>query len=143
MPSTSQAPTVAVFNASEDTVALLRLFFETQGFRVVSQAWPAFDPLRAEVAYAFLVQHRVDVVVFDVSLPYQENYQHFLDFQKMLDGGKLALVLTTTNKPALTQLVGSMDALEIVGKPYDLDQLALAVRNAMERMAILHRTPDE
>ena len=133
--ATRPAPTVAVFNASEDTVAFVGLFFEQQGFHVVSQSWPAFDPLRAEIAEAFLSQHCVDVVIFDVSFPYQENWQHFVDFKKLLDGRKVPVVLTTTNERALRDLVGSTDALEIVGKPYDLDQLAMAVRTAMQRMA--------
>ena len=130
-----QGPTLAVFNASEDTVAFVGLFFEGKGFHVVGQSWPAFDPLRAEIADAFLSQHCVDVVIFDVSFPYQENWQHFVDFKKLLDGRNVPVVLTTTNERALRDLVGSTDALEIVGKPYDLDQLAMAVRTAMQRMS--------
>ena len=126
---------MAVFNASEDTVACVGVFFEGQGFQVVSQSWPAFDPLRAEVAIAFLSQHCVDVVIFDVSFPYRENWQHFVDFKQFLDGRNVPVVLTTTNERALRDLVGSTDALEIVGKPYDLDRLAVAVRTAMQRIA--------
>ncbi len=120
-----QGPTLAVFNASEDTVAFVGLFFEGKGFQVVGQSWPAFDPLRAEIADAFLSQHCVDVVIFDVSFPYQENWQHFVDFKELLDGRNVPVVLTTTNERALRDLVGSTHALEIVGKPYDLDQLAI------------------
>jgi DNA-binding response OmpR family regulator len=133
--ATRPQPTLAVFNASEDTVAFVRLFFEQQGFRVVTQTWPAYDPLRAEVADAFVSQHGADVVIFDVSLPYDENWQHFEEFKKILDGRKVPVVLTTTNKRALTAMIGTTDALEIVGKPFDLDQLASAVRDAIERMA--------
>ena len=133
MPSALRsAPVLAVFNASEDTVAFVRLFFEQQGYRVVTQSWPAYDPLRAEVADAFVSQHGADVVIFDVSLPYDENWQHFETFKKMLDGRNVPVVLTTTNKRALMEMIGTPNALEIVGKPYDLDQLAAAVRNAIQ-----------
>jgi DNA-binding NtrC family response regulator len=40
-------------------------------------------------------------------------------------------LLTTTNKDALAECVGSTEALEIVGKPYDLDELLTAVRRAL------------
>ena len=131
----TRPPTLAVFNASEDTVAFVTLFFEGQGFHVVSQSWPAFDSLRAEIADAFVAQHCVDIVIFDVSLPYRENWDHFVDFSKMLDGRRVPVVLTTTNKQALTEMVGPTHALEIIGKPYDLDQLAVAVRKAMQRQS--------
>jgi DNA-binding response OmpR family regulator len=135
MTSAPPPPTLAVFNASEDTVAFVSLFFEGLGYRVVTQSWPAYDPLRAEVADAFLSQYQADVVIFDVSLPYSENWQHFLQFKKVLDQRKIAIVLTTTNKHALTEMTGTTNALEIVGKPYDLEQLAAAVRDAMLRKA--------
>ena len=131
----TRAPsTLAVFNASEDTVAFVSLFFEGQGFHVVSQSWPAYDPLRADVADAFVSKHDADVVIFDVSLPYEENWQHFEAFKKLLDRRNVPVVLTTTNKRALSEMIGTTDALEIVGKPIDLDQLASAVRNAIRRM---------
>ena len=44
-------------------------------------------------------------------------------------------VLTTTNKPALEQLVGDTEALEIIGKPYDLRRVIDAVRAALARGA--------
>ena len=124
-----------MFNASEDTVAFVTLFFEGQGFHVVSQSWPAYDPLRADVADAFVSKHGAQVVIFDVSLPYEENWQHFEAFKKLLDGRKVPVILTTTNKRALTEVIGTTDAVEIVGKPFDLDQLASAVRTAIQRMA--------
>ena len=126
---------MAVFNASEDTVAFVSLFFQGQGFHVVSQSWPAYDPLRADVADAFVSQHGADVVIFDVSLPYEENWQHFEAFKKLLDRRKVPVVLTTTNKRALSEMIGTTDAVEIVGKPFDLDLLASAVRDAIQRTA--------
>jgi hypothetical protein len=42
-------------------------------------------------------------------------------------------VITTTNKPALESLVGENDALEIIGKPYDLARVIDAVRAALDR----------
>ena len=38
---------------------------------------------------------------------------------------------TTTNKPALDKLVGETEVIEIIGKPYDLQQVVEAVRSAL------------
>jgi hypothetical protein len=43
------------------------------------------------------------------------------------------VVLTTTNKKRLEELVGATDAFEIVGKPYDLEQIVNAVKVAIGR----------
>jgi hypothetical protein len=40
------------------------------------------------------------------------------------------VVLTTTNKKRLEELVGATDAFEIVGKPYDLEMIVQAVKTA-------------
>jgi DNA-binding NtrC family response regulator len=43
-------------------------------------------------------------------------------------------VLTTTNKGALDELVGSTPALEIIGKPFDLDQMLETVKRAFAEL---------
>jgi DNA-binding response OmpR family regulator len=124
-------PMIAVFNASEDTVDLLMEFFRQRGFQTVGRTWKATDPLNAEVALAFLAQHKPRVVVFDVSLPYESNWARFCEFRAVSEQSHVPLVLTTTNTHALSDCVGSTAALEIVGKPYDLDQLLIAVERAL------------
>jgi DNA-binding response OmpR family regulator len=48
--------------------------------------------------------------------------------------GGLGLVLTTTNKNRLDETVGrDSEALEIVGKPYDLGQIKDAIHAALRR----------
>jgi hypothetical protein len=66
-----------------------------------------------------------------VSLPYEANWNNFIEFRRHVNDRNVAVVLTTTNKRALTELIGSTNAIEILGKPYDLEQLAAAVRRAL------------
>jgi CheY-like chemotaxis protein len=119
--------TVAVFNASQDTVDMLVVFFEHCGYRAVGEPWPAREPLGAEAVRAFVAHHRPDVIVFDISFPYDHNWQRCREFHDFHDTGQVPVVLTTTNVRALTEIVGPTGAMEIVGKPYDLERLAEAV----------------
>jgi DNA-binding NarL/FixJ family response regulator len=130
-PTRNDVPVVAVFNASEDTVDVLTMFFAQKGFRAVGRTWPARESITPDAALGFMAKHLPQVIIFDVSLPYEWNWQRFREFQELGEECRIPTVLTTTNKRALTECMGPTDALEIVGKPYDLDQLLTAVRRAL------------
>jgi CheY-like chemotaxis protein len=127
-------PTVAIVNSSEDTVYMLRVAFESAGFQTVAGHVPDIRAGRVDFI-DFLEKHDPIAIVYDVTLPYVENW-NFLrllrDTETMRDR---AVVVTTTNKRALEALVGETDAIEIVGKPYEPDLLIDAVRRAMRAAA--------
>jgi len=131
LPTRTHGSVVAVFNASEDTVDFVSVFFELHGFRAVGRTWPAREPLDLKTVLGFMVEHQPQAIVFDVSFPYESNWQRFLEFRQLGDQCHVPVVLTTTNKDALAECVGSTEALEIVGKPYDLNELLAAVRRAL------------
>ena len=129
--TTRSSPTVAVFNASQDTIDMLTVFFEQCGYRAVGEPWPAREPLGIETVRAFVVKHQPDVIVFDISFPYDHNWHRCQEFHDVPDLRKIPVVLTTTNERALTDMVGPTPTIEIVGKPYDLERLAEAVARAL------------
>jgi CheY-like chemotaxis protein len=132
IPSTSTSrPVVAVFNASQDTVDMLIAFFEQYGYEAVGEPWPAREPLDVDTVRAFVARHQPDVIVFDISFPYDHNWQRCREFHDAHDIQKIPVVLTTTNARALSEIVGPTAAIEIVGKPYDLELLAGAVARAL------------
>jgi DNA-binding NtrC family response regulator len=131
LPTRNDGSVVAVFNASEDTVDFVSVFFELHGFRAVGRTWPAREALDLKTVLGFMAKHQPQAIVFDVSFPYESNWQRFLEFRQLGDQCRVPVVLTTTNKDALVECVGSTEALEIVGKPYDLDELLTAVRRAL------------
>ena len=117
--SAGQKPTIAVFNSSEDTVELLRTVLEAEGFQTVVGHIP--DVKKGEMDLIEFVNHHTPaVIIYDISPPYDANWR-FLRLVRSVEPLKpRQFVITTTNKPALESLVGANDALEIIGKPYDL-----------------------
>ena len=122
--------TVAIFNSSEDTVELLRFTFEEAGFQTVAGHVP--DVKRGQTDFVgFLEQHDPVAVVIDISMPYADNWTFVRLLRDVDSMQRRAVVLTTTNKRALDEMVGPTDTIEIVGKPYEPQVVLDAVRKAI------------
>jgi DNA-binding NarL/FixJ family response regulator len=128
--SVPSKPIIAVFNASNDTVDMLRTVLEQQGYHTV--CGHIADLKKGELDFIdFIEHHRPAVIVYDISPPYETNWK-FLRLVRSSEPAQSAhFVLTTTNKPALDELVGQTEAIEIIGKPYDLNRVVGAVRDAL------------
>ena len=132
--STGSKPTIAVFNSSDDTVELLRTALEAEGFQTVAGNIP--DVKKGDLDLIDFVNHHTPaVILYDISPPYDANWRFLRLVRSSESLKKHQFVLTTTNKPALEKLVGQTEALEIIGKPYDLRQVVDAVRTALARSA--------
>jgi DNA-binding NarL/FixJ family response regulator len=123
-------PIIAVFNSSDDTVDMLRTALEAQGLHTVSGHIGELK--KGELDFlAFIEHHRPAVIVYDISLPYETNWNFLKLVRSSQPAQRCRFILTTTNKPALDKLVGETEALEIIGKPYDLERVVGAVRAAL------------
>jgi DNA-binding NtrC family response regulator len=121
---------VAILNSNEDLVELMRVQLESAGFLVVSghvgaAKRGAFD-LRD-----FIEQHDPSVIVFDLVPPYDRNWA-FLEHLRgdaVFEGRQF--VLTSANAKHAESLAHHAEHIyEIIGTPYDLDQVVQAVREA-------------
>ena len=124
-------PTVAIINTSPDTVDMLRIVFERAGMLVITGL--TYDVREGRMNLeAFLRQHKPDVMVYDIAPPYDRNWAFFEHLRETGVIKDVPVVLTSTNVRSVQALVGEVPEIhEIIGKPYDLNELLQAVRQAM------------
>jgi DNA-binding NtrC family response regulator len=126
---------VAIFDTSDDVVEMLRVLVEQAGFVVVSGHID--DVKRGHLdLQTFVEQHDPQVIVDDVSPPYDRTwgFLEHLRSQPPLAGRQF--VITTTNVGRVKEVVGpAEDVYEIVGRPFDLDQIVKAVKEASRARA--------
>jgi DNA-binding response OmpR family regulator len=122
---------VALFNASDDTVEMVLRMLSAAGIHGLGGCHFA-DLKKGRVDFdQFLATHDPQVVIFDISPPYAENWAFFKTLRHASTMERRGLVLTTTNKLRLDEIVGTdSTAIEIVGKPYDLRQISAAIAAA-------------
>ena len=123
-------PVVAVINTSEDISRLLCDVLEAEGYRAVAEYVVDFRTERASLD-AFLAEHHPAVIIWDIAIPYEENWRYLQRVRDDHERDDRRFVLTTTNKRALESLVGPTPTLGLIGKPYDLDRILEAVRQAL------------
>ena len=129
--STGQSTVIAVINSSDDTVEMLRTCLQQEGYTsVVTGHVPDIKRGRLDFV-SFLTHHDPQVVLYDVSIPYEENWRflQLLMSSEEMDGRRV--VITTTNKRVLESFVGKTEAIEIHGKPYDLQEIIKSVNAAV------------
>ena len=132
-------PIVAVFNTSEDTTDLLRVTLEQAGFIVVTALISRLRDGKLDFA-RFMEEHHPQVVVYDIALPYDAHWRLFEHFQSTPAAKDIPFVVTTTNRAQVEKLAGrERHVYEIVGKPYDLEQLTRAVKEAARQRSVYPR----
>jgi DNA-binding response OmpR family regulator len=124
---------VAILNTAPDTVDLLRRVMEQAGFTVVTGFIHDIRDGRLDIE-AFLGQHKPAAIVYDVAIPYEENWRFFQHVKSMAICAGCRFVLTTTNAAQVQKIAGADEHLhEIVGKPYDLGEVVRAVKEAIRQ----------
>src|SRR5216683_6286219 len=132
---------VALFNASDDTIDMVQKLLTASG-RDQTLIWCHFADLRKGIVDfgKYIDKHNPEVVIFDLSPPYDENWQFFKtmrDDKVMKDRG---IVLTTTNKNRLDEVLGEdSHALEVVGRPKDLNQIDAAIKAETRKAATVRQ----
>ena len=121
----------AIFNTSPDLIDLVRHAFEPAGIVVVSLLTHQIREGGVDLKN-FLSHHDPDVIVYDIAPPYDANWQLFKHIRSLDSMKDRKVVLTSMNKKHVEHLTGRDQTIyEIVGKPYDLNRLVHAVKEAV------------
>ena len=128
---TTEPPTVvAVFNSSDDIVEMLRVAIELSGFLVITGHVPR--AIRGEFDLpGFVAQHQPQVIVYDISPPYERNWKFLQHLRQMPELSDRRFVITSTHAGKVQELAGADEMVhEILGKPYDIEAIVRAVAEA-------------
>jgi DNA-binding response OmpR family regulator len=126
---------VALFNASDDTIDMVQKLLTASGGKQ-TLIWCHFADLKKGIVNfgKYMGKHNPEVVVFDLSPPYDENWQFFKTMRDAKTMKGRGVVLTTTNKARLDEVLGEdSHALEVVGKPKDLHEIDHAIKAQTRR----------
>lgn len=121
-----------IANTSQELLEILTEIAESAGFETASAY--TLDVKDGKTDLEKLVcDFDPAVVVWDVALPYAENWLLLQRVRREPYMAGRRIVATTTNSRALAALAGEdagREALEIVGKPMDLDRFVAALEGA-------------
>ena len=129
----NKPPVLAIINTSPDVVEMLRIAFEVAGIVAVSTYSRDIRSGAIDIE-AFMRQHRPNAVLYDIAPPYPNNWLLFQHVASLPAFQGVPLIVTTTNKAQMDKLaLGSgLHLFEIVGTPFNLEELVEEVRQAMK-----------
>jgi DNA-binding NarL/FixJ family response regulator len=107
-------PIVAVINTNDDLVQSLRNVLVEEGYYVVTGHIADLKAGRQDFG-AFLKAHRPDAVIYDIAIPYEDNWTFFQTLLKLPETHDRVFIVTTVNKRVFEERVGKTDAIEIRG----------------------------
>lgn len=134
-PMHEKPPVIGIVNTSPDTVEMLRIVFENAGFVVITSYTHELRSLQVDIE-AIVRQYQPQLFIYDIAPPYDKNWREFLTTSSMPALKGINFIVTTTNARHVKAVAGvDQEVFEIVGKPYDLEILVQAVKDAIGRPA--------
>jgi DNA-binding response OmpR family regulator len=119
--------TLLIVEDDPDTSHMLRVYFEKQGYQVLTAAsgHEALEKGR---------QNPPDLILLDVRLPDIDGFEVGKRLQEDLRTSRLPVIFVTERHERDDRIAGlKLGAIDYVTKPFDVQELRLRVRNALRR----------
>jgi CheY-like chemotaxis protein len=129
--SDAPAPrTIGILNSTEDVVEILQELLGDEGYATSVAYIPDLKRGRQDVG-AWLDDLDPTAIVYDIPPPYEENWRFFQAVRQQPAARRHRFVITTTNLRILEEISGPVEAVEFVGKPFDLSEILGRVQRAI------------
>jgi DNA-binding response OmpR family regulator len=119
--------TLLIVEDDQDTSEMLRVYFEAQGYRVITAGIgrEALDKCRNEAP---------DLILLDVRLPDIDGFEVGQALQEDVRTSRLPVIFVTERRDRDDRIAGlKLGAIDYITKPFDVQELRLRVRNALRR----------
>jgi CheY-like chemotaxis protein len=125
------APRIAIVNSNQAILETVTLLLEEEGYHAIPVLAQTFST-EEEGFSQFMAEHTPQVVLWDIGPPYDVNWQRFQQIKSLPQMQECPYILTTTDIKRLEEITGAAgEALEIVGKPFDLEKMLNAIEKAL------------
>ena len=119
--------TLLIVEDDNDTSEMLRVYFEAQGYRVVTAA-------SGNEALEKGQQQLPDLILLDIRLPDIDGFEVGKRLQEDLRTSRLPVIFVTERRERDDRIAGlKLGAIDYITKPFDVQELRLRVRNALRR----------
>ncbi len=119
--------TLLIVEDDLDTSEMLRVYFEAQGYRVITAGGgqEALDKCRADPP---------DLILLDVRLPDIDGFEVGQYLQEDVRTSRLPVIFVTERRARDDRIAGlKLGAIDYITKPFDVQELRLRIRNALRR----------
>jgi len=130
MPDAPTPRTIGILNSTEDVVEILQEVLADEGDATSVAYIPDLKRGRQDVG-AWLDALAPTAIVYDIPPPYAENWRFYQAVRQRPAARRHRFVITTTNLRILEGIAGPVEAVEFVGKPYDLSEILGRVQRAL------------
>jgi PleD family two-component response regulator len=118
---------ILIVEDDPNTAEMLRAYFETQGYQVLTAAW-------GNEAIKVCQDTVPDLIIEDIRLPDIDGYQVVHELRKHTRTSNVPIIFLTERQGQDDRIAGlRLGAVAYLSKPFDMQELNLRVRNALRR----------